>query len=138
MFFTKQCLPLHSETMIQSSPTPTTDGSRLSSENIFVTPKVGKVNEKSKQCFQKLLKSSLTYCISEPSSVKLTLLEDRCYFERNISTTEAVELNLGWHLCSPQKESRLLAKGIEDEKQSAACQNHEKLMRMSCLIITMP
>mgnify|MGYP003539230634 CR=1 FL=1 len=117
--------------MIQSSSTPTTDGSRLSSENIFVTPKVGKVNEKSKQCFQKLLKSSLTYCISEPSSVKLTLLEDR-------STTEAVELNLGWHLCSPQKESRLLDKRIEDEKQSAACQNHEKLMRMNCLIITMP
>ena len=43
--------------------------------------------------------------------------------------TEAVELNLGWNACSPQKESRLLAKRIEDEKQSAACQNHEKLMR---------
>lgn len=53
--------------------------------------------------------------------------------ERN--TTEAVELNLGWLLCSPQKESRPLAKRIEDEKQSAACQNHEKEMRMNCLKI---
>ena len=110
---------------------PTIDGSRLRSENIFVSSKVGKVNEKSKQCFQKLPKSSLTYCICTPSNVELALLEER-------SITEAVELNLGWHLCSPQKESRLLDKRIEDEKQSAACQNHEKLMRMNCLIITMP
>lgn len=117
--------------MIQSSPTPTTLGSRLSSENIFVTPKVGNVNEKSKQCFQKLLKSSLTYCISAPSSVKITLLEERC-------TTEAVELNLGSHLCSPQKESRLLNKRFEDEKPSAACQNHEKEMWMNGLKINVP
>ena len=130
---------MHSETRLQSSPTSANGSSRASSENNFVTPKVGKVNENSKQCFQKLLKSSLTYCrFSEPGSVKLTLSEERSYFERNISTTEAVELNLGWLLCSPQKESRLLDKRIEDEKQSAACQNHEKLMRMNCLIITMP
>ena len=100
---------------------PADGSSRTCLENNFVTPKVGKRIVKCNKCYQKFAKTLLFVpCLTEQvyreKSRDLTKIE---------SNTEAVELNLGAFNVVRKKSIGL------QPCSTAACQNHEQLMRMN-------